>query len=56
MLTLTIHAEVLQRILALEDQNYVIHPKRIPRMAVALIMKREKKEPVRAQLGTLLND
>ena len=56
VLTLTIHAEVMQRILALRDQNYVIHPKRIPKMAIALVMKREKQESVRTMLGTLLND
>ena len=54
---LTINAEILTRILTLKDnQNYLLHPKKLLELSLKLIYKRENKIEIKNQVGTLLNE
>ena len=51
----TINAEILQRILSLRDQNYLLHPKRLIEHALKLIHRREKATTIKNEISSLIN-
>ena len=51
----TINAEILQRILSLRDQNYLVHPKKLIEHALKLIHKREQVTAIKNEISSLLN-
>ena len=52
---LTLHAEILQRILYLrEEQNYLVHPKTLVTHCLKLIARSEKRATVRDEIKSLL--
>ena len=55
-ISLTINAEIMQRILALKDaQDHLIHPKHFAKKAIELLARREIKQEARAKLKTVLD-
>ena len=56
-LLLTIHAEVLSRILHLKnEENYTLHPKTIVKNALSFLNRREKSEDYKRAINDLLRD
>ena len=56
-LVLTVHAEILQRILALkEDMIYLIRPKHFVKLTIENLTRCEKNEENKSALANLLND
>ena len=54
---MTVHTEILKRILALRDnQDHLIHPRILTKLAIRYLVKREKNMLVKEQLKTLLSD
>ena len=54
---MTIHAEILRRILSLKDApDHLIHPRIITQLAIKHLIRREGNRLVKEQLKTLLND
>ena len=54
---LTIKAEILTRILSLrEDQNYLIHPRSLVKMAIKSLSVKENKKEIKDNLKALLAD
>ena len=52
---LTVHAEVLARILSLKDkETYIIHPKTFVRHAILYLTKKERKNEIKTELEALL--
>ena len=52
---LTVHAEVLARILSLKDkETYIIHPKIFVRHAILYLTKKERKNEIKTELEALL--
>ena len=52
----TLHAEILSRILSLKDnESYLMLPKVFVRNAILYLSKRERKEPIKIELASLLN-
>ena len=57
LVTLTINAEVCQRILYLKDSNeYLIHPRKFVELAIKAVERKEKDPELKRALGTLLAD
>ena len=55
--TLTVHSEILKRILSLkDDQDHLIRPKVMVNLAVKHLIKREKDGALKEQLKTLLGN
>ena len=53
---LTLHAEILSRILSLKDnESYLMLPKVFVRNAILYLSKRERKEAIKIELASLLN-
>ena len=54
---LSIHAEILLRILSLKDEdNFLIIPKVMLRLAVELLIRREKVGEIKSRLKDLLSN
>ena len=54
--SMTINAEILQRILSLKDNNnYTLHPKFFVKLAISHLTKREKQANIKTNLNFILN-
>ena len=52
---LTCHAEILSKILSLQDDaNYLIRPKVLVRKAIEVLKKKEKRELIKRDLASIL--
>ena len=55
LIELTVHAELLQRIMSLPDnQNYLIHPRMMVKLTIKHLVARERKEGIKMKLRDLL--
>ena len=53
---ITIHSEVLQRILGLRrEQDYLLHPKKIIELSLKLIERRERSDSIKTEISSLLS-
>ena len=55
LIELTVHAELLQRILSLQDrQSFLVHPQMLVDLSIKHLIIRERKEEIKTQLQDLL--